>query len=760
MLRLKNVSKFYSSGGVVTQGFTKVNLELDSGEFVAITGESGSGKSTLLNVISGLDSYEEGEMYIFGEPTSGSTETEKEQYRKRYISNIFQTFNLISSYTVYQNVELVLLLNGHSKKEVKPLVLDILEKVGLEKYSGTKASKLSGGQKQRVAIARALARETPIIVADEPTGNLDEKSAADIIKLLYEISKDKLVIIVTHNYEQVEPYVTRKLTMHDGYLIEDRRLKERRSDKETVPAETKNASLASVIRLGVRNTFNLPSKFILLLLVFIFLVTGTLGAYTSDKAAGNVVSNFKINSYFQDISADRIVVNRKDGKELTEKDIRELSNLKNVRTVDRNDLIRDLETDVFDKNSDTLMLSLSPTASEKTVGKIVSGKLPENSNEVFILYPESNSFMGTTLNDFDKNREVFMNTYFPGGNRNDDLSERVTISGWGTIKKEYAEKFETNLSLSGYALMTEDSLNSQTVKALMGSAKQTIVMNETEIESSIDSNGVLHIAPLSKVPEGYVFIPEEATAYYKDRKAENKELKVINRNFYETTEKTFTVKNVYTEENYKRLLGFEKQDQMDNQVFMNPKDYNSLFKAGNYQCSVIMEKPEEYEETVKALEGMGYNLLYINKANVDVGSDLREVLNSLKTLKLAAELLLFFLISYFIVKLIFKSRNVYFSTIRMLGGTKGNCAGILGIDMFLVFNIAYGISMGLFEAVKRYPGYFGKLGETVIKYSEYMKTYDYFILYFILFGLTVLLAERYSRKMFSKTAVNAYREEV
>ena len=221
MLKLKNVSKFYYNNGVVASGFSKINLELNIGEFVAITGESGSGKSTLLNVISGLDSYEEGEMYINGEETSYYSENDFEEYRKKYIANIFQSFNLINSYTVYQNIELMFILNNMNDNTTKDKINELLEKVGLIKYKNTMVSKLSGGQKQRVAIARALAKNTPIIVADEPTGNLDSKSAKEIIKLLYEISKDKLVIIVTHNYDQVSDYVTRKIRMHDGKILED-----------------------------------------------------------------------------------------------------------------------------------------------------------------------------------------------------------------------------------------------------------------------------------------------------------------------------------------------------------------------------------------------------------------------------------------------------------------------------------------------------------------------------------------------------------
>ena len=199
MLKLENVSKIYYTNGIVATGISKVNLELNIGEFVVITGESGSGKSTLLNVISGIDSYEEGEMYINGKETSHYTEKDFEEYRKKYIANIFQSFNLINSYTVYQNVELVLLLNGYKRRQIKKKVLDIIDKVGLTKFKNTKVSKLSGGQKQRVAIARAIVKDTPIIVADEPTGNLDTKSAYEIIELLKNVAKDKLVVIVKHN---------------------------------------------------------------------------------------------------------------------------------------------------------------------------------------------------------------------------------------------------------------------------------------------------------------------------------------------------------------------------------------------------------------------------------------------------------------------------------------------------------------------------------------------------------------------------------
>ena len=187
MLKLVNVSKYYSSHNVIALGLRKINLELHSNEFVAIVGESGSGKTTLLNVICGIDSYEEGEMYLNGEETSYYSTAELEEYRKKYVAFVFQNYNLIDSYTVLQNVEAPLILAGYPKKEIRGRAIEIIKRVGLEKHLHHKATKLSGGQKQSIVIARALAKDCPIIAADEPTGNHDSYSAQQLSELLKDI---------------------------------------------------------------------------------------------------------------------------------------------------------------------------------------------------------------------------------------------------------------------------------------------------------------------------------------------------------------------------------------------------------------------------------------------------------------------------------------------------------------------------------------------------------------------------------------------
>lgn len=204
MLKLVNVSKYYYSSNSVTCALRNINLEFNIGEFVSITGESGSGKTTLLNIISGFDSYEEGEMYFNNKETSYFDKKDWEDYREKEISFIFQNYGLIESYSVIENVMVAFMIQGLPYKESKQKAKELLSYVGLLDQANKKAIKLSGGQKQRLSIARALAKDTKIIVCDEPTGNLDSENGDMILALLKKISSDRLVIVVTHNQSQIE----------------------------------------------------------------------------------------------------------------------------------------------------------------------------------------------------------------------------------------------------------------------------------------------------------------------------------------------------------------------------------------------------------------------------------------------------------------------------------------------------------------------------------------------------------------------------
>ncbi len=219
MLQIKNVKKSYTTGTFIQHALKGVSLDFRKNEFVAILGPSGSGKTTLLNIIGGLDRYDEGDLVINNKSTKKFKDTEWDAYRNNCIGFIFQSYNLISHITVLENVEMGMTLSGVSAKKRRKKALEVLDRVGLKEHAHKKPNQLSGGQMQRVAIARALANDPDIILADEPTGALDSKTSVQIMELISEIAKDKLVIMVTHNPELAKNYATRIIELKDGELI-------------------------------------------------------------------------------------------------------------------------------------------------------------------------------------------------------------------------------------------------------------------------------------------------------------------------------------------------------------------------------------------------------------------------------------------------------------------------------------------------------------------------------------------------------------
>ena len=221
MLELKNIKKSYKTGEFVQHALKGINLEFRKNEFVAVLGPSGSGKTTLLNIIGGLDKYDNGDLIINGKSTKKFKPKDWDAYRNNCIGFIFQSYNLINHISVLQNVEMGMTLSGISAKKRHKKALEVLKKVGLKEHAHKKPNQLSGGQMQRVAIARALANNPEIILADEPTGALDSKTSIQIMELIKEIAKDKLVIMVTHNPELANNYANRIVEFKDGELVSD-----------------------------------------------------------------------------------------------------------------------------------------------------------------------------------------------------------------------------------------------------------------------------------------------------------------------------------------------------------------------------------------------------------------------------------------------------------------------------------------------------------------------------------------------------------
>lgn len=687
MIKLKNISKFYYNKGIVASGITKINLELKTSEFVTITGESGSGKSTILNIISGLDTYDEGEMYINNEETSHYIQSDYEHYSRTYIGNIFQNFNLITSYTVKQNIELVLLLNGLPTNKVDNLI----KIVNLTEYKNTKVSKLSGGQKQRVAIARALAKETPIIIADEPTGNIDSKSSEEIIKILNEISKEKLVIVVTHNYEQFEKYTTRKIKMSDGKIIEDNIIKQRIQPEKIMLSQSNEMSLSNKIKLAFKNSYNILPKFLLLLFVFTFVSYMLSSSITASLKAEKQSYEMGINYLLNDISTNRIIVKKQNNDKFTEEDYDKLKDYKLIK----NDILLDT-TFTFDTKEQYFLEGTILNINDVENIILTEGQMPQNENEVIIVI-NPNYYLNFQLN-----------------------SELNIIS-------EYGEIFDTKIKITGIIhdensqlyskiLVQEEKINQFTYQAYLN---KTEVRLKTE-NINIDLKNLKEIILDESIKEGTI------------------------KNTYANA--TITAKNVYI--NNEIILINEENDPKDDNIYINPKDLNKLINTDDYQVSIYIDETK-LNQINSNLEENGFQTLIVK--------DTLEISTMILAFKMTTffmitiVMLSMFFIAYFIISLIFKSRNVYYSTIRILGSTVTTCKHLLLIELLIVSTIGYLMNLLLLNIINN---------QNFKLIKETLNLNNYLFIYALVALLTFLISKKYSKKLFKDTAMKTIAEEV
>lgn len=755
MIRLKNVSKFYYSKGIIASGITKVNLDLDVGEFVVITGESGSGKSTLLNVISGLDTYEEGEMYIDGKETSHYTATDFENYRKKYIASIFQSFHLVSSYTVYQNVALALQIDGESKQQIRRKVPAILEKVGLLEYAKTKVSKLSGGQKQRVAIARALAKETQILVADEPTGNLDSESAAGIVELLTSIAKDKLVVVVTHNYEQFMDHATRVIKMYDGKIVEDTGAAKTAGHKEKASAirEESHRTIArrpeedalskrdtihygTQLRLGVRNTFNIIAKFLLLLLVFLFVVSAVSSQYVTVKKQQDTVAETGWNSYFNNYSPERVVVEKADGSAFTREDYKALSAAPHVARFIQADMMYDQSVYIENEQFTFYGFPLSISALE---GELDLGTMPQETNEVVLVGAND----GWTLGE---DPEALIGNGYTVYNDN-DVEIKVKVAGI-----RFSEVSDDDMWANSEEIyFQDDKLEELRTGSYAAQGTTTMTINGTQ--TTCNEWGENQIVPNSKVPEGYILISTTWDEQFEKGYAAGNDVHLHVKTIYYEEDLDLTIMGTYGSKTFTAKTGLKDLEEHEGELYVNPQDYRRLYEKGNFQTSVFVDDTRNLKEMKEMLERGGYHVLTL-KDHITQFMDVELVSIMQVPIAILVCVAVFF-IAYFVIRLILKSRGTYFAIARMLGMGKRPAKRIMNVEVFLVCLIAYGIFL-VFVFLNARGVIFS---ERLMDYLLYMQPRDYLLLAAILFVMALLISTRFMRSIFRRSAMDTYREE-
>ena len=724
MIELRGVSKYYQNEGNVTLGLRKASLKLSIGEFVTITGESGSGKSTLLNVISGLDKYDEGEYFVNGEETSYFSVSDMERFRKEYVGFVFQNYNIIDSYTVYENVIAALVIQNYDKKKRKNRALELIEAVGLTKQRNQKTSKLSGGQKQRVVIARALAKDSPIIVADEPTGNLDSDSGEMVMKLLKNISKDKLVIVVTHNYEQAEPYTTRRIHMADGEIIEDRVFQ----TVEPLKIEpTKNELMGpkGQFYFAALNVLRQPKKTITLLLAFIVLMVAVLFVYAS--------SFTNLSLYFQHPLTDniydtRVIVKNEGNIPFTQQQLDAFLNYREVNDIVHYDMTQETYFNVSSSNSDMwFWASLLRPASSFTQEDMVEGHIPTEANQIIL--SKNIKINGISIGD----------TIYLSSVKRSNVSYTFEVTGFHNdnnnvigVSSKFLNQTDTNTPVtnSSFINMVYENTYSVYVEPLIGMAQEQII--EGEFVEYSDS-----------VPLEEIHINESIKNKFLSYGITEEEFLLGTINLY------FESDNVY-EQVYNLKPKFIYDGKIDWEMRVNGSNIQNLF------FKQTQATPNTSQITLVAKDAANASNLYKRLLNDDTllvmyPSSYEDPyqsnpFNFLFIILMFVVFFFAFLVINIITKNIYKAKNKDIAIMRSIGASKGDVRKIYLFEQTLTVTLAFIFSLIIVRVIEVYW----------IKTSilTYLGTFNILLVYLLFLGLGLYIIFKYLNKLFGKTVIS------
>jgi len=737
MLKLENISKYYSTKETVTQALNKINLTFNKGEFVVITGESGSGKSTLLNVISGLDSYEDGELKINDDETSYYAQEDWEQYRKHYIGFVFQNYNIIDAYTVFQNVYIALTVQGYDKETRKERALELIDQVGLTSHKNHKASKLSGGQKQRVSIARALAKDAPIIVADEPTGNLDVATGKQIIELLKSISKDKLVIMVTHDFPAVKDYATRTIRLFDGEVVEDKTLKK----ADEVPIEPDKSpyhiNWINLAGIAFKNILAMPKKTLLTLLVSVFIVlvfTLTYGSYVQQSSA----TQMTYHPYFNNNTENRIIITRVDGTMFTDQELTAFNQLDGVEAVAPHDVVFDLEANVVIYNDRFDYSYTQPVklmhANALTNRDLKEGRLPQEELEIVVgsntsfelgeMIEVELSNMGYRYGDMIEEDAVFTKTVEVVG-----ISNKIS-TGW-------QEEF----------YLHDDLFNDPYV--ILAASKAFHNMNvwfEDEIVYHIPG---YRLIISSDVERGTFELSNQALQNFKTSFDETVQDTITDLEFTVVSKSSFYEMRGDTPFKITESDGVEVYDSI---VRIHPEDLMMFISEEAYQISLVVYDRYAFNQVDDALDRNLYHVVY--PANFDDGfSQVFTVINNiLQGFSSVFLLVVMYFGAYLALKNIMKSKQKDFVIMRSIGASKKDLNRISVLEMVFVMGFAFMLVV-LFFIINQ------NLTTPIPDYLRYFSFSNYLFMLGALMILSILLALRFNKKLFSISVMNALRVE-
>ena len=698
MIKLENVTKFYNSKGIITHALKNINLELYKNEFVAICGPSGSGKSTLLNVICKQDTFDEGEIYYKGNEMAYFNVDDMDDFRKNKVGFIFQNYNIIESYTVLQNVMLPYELKGIPAKEAKKKALAIIDEVGLHDKINNRGAELSGGQKQRCVIARALAFEPEILACDEPTGNLDSETGAEIMALIAKIAHDKLVLVVTHNYEEVEPYATRKLTIVDGTLYEDKILREVPYDDEKEVLNLDYVPIPKKInfKVALRNLINTPKKTIFSSLVIFFACFFMLSLYQYIRYS----YDYQINYYndFAYKSKDKVVIGPKN-KALTEDDIAQIAG--NRPYVVNSVLDVKNFTGNFDMNKYYLNVYFETYYTDYNPSV---GRKPENDTEAYLLVGDAEA-----LNDY----KPYLNCEWTSSSINKSFK---------IVGIEKTDKVKTNV------LCIDSKVYNDILKLEYNYEIDCVHQSGNDVEYI---NRQINMV-LASGDRNILHMPKLLNNEISSVKIEGYRSVISNNDLVISVDVDNIVYDLKSGEDFYIEVAHVKNNEIK-QVSIYNANSSVLNKAKN----------------------LGY--FAINTKEYDATSDLNHFLNNLQAygmmILFSIAIIIIYFISYLVMIHIYKTKAYDFNIFRTLGVTKRDMRYITIFEL-LIQTVIISIFTYLLTLIL---GAFAKENSPLIIYSSinFGTSLIYFLIIF-LFGY--LIARRFNKKLFKFSVAKTFKE--
>jgi len=726
MLRLKNLSKYYHENGNVVKALDSIDLSFSSDEFVVITGESGSGKSTLLNVLSGLDTYEDGEMYLKDRETSYYTRRDWENYRKENIGFIFQHYNLIDAYTVYQNIEVATVIKGEEKNTAHERVMRLIEQVGLKGKEKQKTSTLSGGEKQRVAIARALAKDAPMIIADEPTGNLDKKTGEKILDLLKSVSKGKLVLLVSHSYESVKSYATRHIRLADGEVILDKELSTRDKDETPVEAVKGTSSLHpfSLLKIALRNIFSTPKRTLFTFTVSLFVVALFALIYGSYVQQTSAVGGFSF-SNFRNITEHRVIITKDDHSPFSETDIEHYRAIRDVRAVAPYDIMMDMRVFLIEDNQSRNFTRQFPVqhASVLTPRLIRRGSMPTALNQVVVT--DEDYRVGDTI------QISFDNTRF--------------IGEWVATTHEF--------EISGIASADAQRFNQPIYfhdDFFQDPFFQAYGFLRTHDQYTLDdgtNQSSLHYSMIGfdeDIPEGAIRLSSDFMMGFNSVEEGDSLTIGFQEGFTdERITKTLTLDSITEPGNDRSMVA----------LWMNEATLISLFETIEpYQMTLLVEDAFAAEQLLARLEDEPINTLY-PAGQSDPISNMLNIMGRLMLGFLSIFILvIMYFVTYLALKNIMQSKRKEYVILRSIGLYKEDLNRINIIEMAVMMFTALIIVIGLLLVnANYYP--------LLPDYLRYYGPSNYVFVFIALMAMSVLLALRFNRSIFSKSVITAFKDQ-